>query len=259
MKIITLLENTACADGLIAEHGLSLYIEALGKRILFDMGQSDAFARNAEALGVDLAKVDLAILSHGHYDHGGGIKTFLAANDHAPVYLSRHAFGRYYNGTEKYIGLDPALKNSGRLVFADDVLALAPGLSLHGCREKTPVVPVNPYGLNELTDEGFAPDHFLHEQVLLIEADGQRVLISGCAHRGVVNYAQWFQPDVLIGGFHLKKVTDEAALLSIADALLAFPTIYYTGHCTGDAQYAALKARMGDRLHAIRAGCITEL
>lgn len=259
MKIITLIENTACRENLSAEHGLCLYIEALGKRILFDMGQTDAFIGNAEKLGVDLAKVDLAILSHGHYDHGGGMNAFLALNDHAPIYLNRHAFGRYFNGTEKYIGLDSALQRSGRLVFTGEETEILPGLSLHACNEKTPALPINPHGLNKQTDAGFAPDDFLHEHALLIEENSRRVLISGCAHKGVVNYAGWFSPDVLIGGFHLKKVTDETALLAIADALLAHPTTYYTGHCTGDAQYAMLKARMNERLHAISTGSTIEL
>lgn len=71
MTITSLLENTAARAGIAAEHGLSLYIETATRRILFDMGQADLFARNAETLGIDLSRVDLAILSHGHYDHGG--------------------------------------------------------------------------------------------------------------------------------------------------------------------------------------------
>ena len=78
------MENTTTREDLACEHGLSLYIEANGKRILFDTGASAAFADNAEKLGIDLNQVDLCILSHGHYDHGGGIKRFLEVNDHAP-------------------------------------------------------------------------------------------------------------------------------------------------------------------------------
>ena len=109
MKLITLMENTTTRDDLVCEHGLSLYIEAGDLRILFGAGQSAAFADNAEKLGVDLSAVDLCILSHGHYDHGGGIARFLEVNDHAPVYVSRHAFGDFYNAEGKYIGLDSAL------------------------------------------------------------------------------------------------------------------------------------------------------
>ena len=76
MKITTLMENTACADRYAAEHGLSLFIETKSKNILFDSGPSEAFAANAEKLGVNLGKADIAILSHGHYDHSGGMLRF---------------------------------------------------------------------------------------------------------------------------------------------------------------------------------------
>ena len=76
MKIISLLENTTQKCGMEVEHGLSLYIEANGKRILFDMGQSDLFARNAERLGIDLSEVDVAVISHGHYDHAEFVEEY---------------------------------------------------------------------------------------------------------------------------------------------------------------------------------------
>ena len=88
MRIVTLVENTARRQDLTAEHGLSLYIETENHKILFDAGQSEAFAENAKKLGVDLTQTDLAVLSHGHYDHGGGLAKFLEANDHAPIFLS---------------------------------------------------------------------------------------------------------------------------------------------------------------------------
>ena len=84
MKVTVLSENTS-ACGLPSEHGLSLYVETNGRKLLFDTGQGDLFARNAEVLGVDLSAVGLAVISHGHYDHGGGLKTFLSLNDSAPV------------------------------------------------------------------------------------------------------------------------------------------------------------------------------
>ncbi len=92
MRIVTLLENSAFREDLSCEHGLSLYIETCGKKILFDAGQSGTFACNAEKLGIDLAGVELAVLSHGHYDHGGGLAEFLKINQTAPVYLHRDAF-----------------------------------------------------------------------------------------------------------------------------------------------------------------------
>ena len=92
MRITVLLENTPSSDSVTAEHGLRLFIETENAKILFDMGQTDAFANNARVLGIDLSSADLAVLSHGHYDHGGGLTKFLELNRTAPVYLSPHAF-----------------------------------------------------------------------------------------------------------------------------------------------------------------------
>lgn len=253
MRVVTLVENTACREDLAFEHGLSLYIEACGKKILFDAGQSGAFADNAEKLGIHLKEVDFAVLSHGHYDHGGGLARFLEINKTAPVYLRREAFGGHYNGTAKYIGLDETLKASDRLVFAPDVLEIAPGITLYGgpmeLREK-----IEPFGLTRLENGVFFPEDFRHEQYLLIEEAGRRFCISGCSHRGVVNIAERFRPDVLIGGFHFQKLVDLDKLEQAAQALLGFPTVYYTGHCTGQRQFDFLKLRMGNRLHAIQTG-----
>lgn len=99
MRITCLIENTASDEKFIAEHGLSLYVETDKAKILFDMGQSDAFVSNADKLGINLSDVDLAILSHGHYDHGGGLRKFLDINKNAPVYINRYAFEPRYNGT----------------------------------------------------------------------------------------------------------------------------------------------------------------
>lgn len=257
MKAITLIENTTLRANLACEHGLSLYIEACGQRILFDTGQTGAFADNAEKLGVDLSLVDLCILSHGHYDHGGGLRRFLDCNGRAPIFMSRHAFGEHWHGPEKYIGLDRALRDCGRIVYADDGAAIAPGLTLHTalpCRE-----PIRAAGLTMIEGGQHVPEDFRHEIYLMIEEAGQRILISGCSHRGILNIAEHFAPDVMIGGFHLVKETDEARLAAIADRLLALPTRCWTGHCTGDRAYQALHAVMGERLHALRTGVSLEI
>ena len=123
MKITSLVENTSRV-GLPVEHGLSLHISLDdGRSILFDMGQHRLFAENAVRLGINLEGVDLAVVSHGHYDHGGGLRAFLELNQKTKVYLNRHAFEPHYSLREdglKYIGLDTDLKDCGRLVFCGD-------------------------------------------------------------------------------------------------------------------------------------------
>lgn len=260
LKIWTLLENTACRGDLTAEHGLSLYIETGERKILFDMGQTAAFSANAEKMGVDLAAVDTAILSHGHYDHGGGIATFLRCNDHAPLYISRHAFQLHYNATGKYIGLDPALRENPRLIFTEEECRLGEGLCLYSCNGWAQPWQTDPSGLQTEQDGLFRPEDFRHEQYLLVEEQGKRILISGCSHKGIRNLVHWFQPDVLVGGFHLKSMDpDDPEIRTIGQTLMSYPTVYYTGHCTGQAQYERLQSIMGDRLQKISTGTVLEI
>lgn len=252
MKATALVENTACGDAFGAEHGLSLYIETKGHTILFDMGQTTLFEQNAALLGVDLSSVDFAVLSHGHYDHGGGLSRFLALNDHAPVYLSRRAFGQHYNG-ERYIGLDPALQTSDRLILTNEKAEITQGITLFSCNDRETVQPIDSAGLTRIEDGIPTPDDFRHEQYLLIEEDGKRVLISGCSHKGILNIVSWFRPDVLIGGFHFMKLPLDETLRRYAEALEDTETEFYTCHCTGEAQYAFMQRYMS-RLHYLSAG-----
>lgn len=302
MKITVLAENTSVC-GLPAEHGLSLFVEAAGRRFLFDTGASGLFARNADALGINLDGADFAVLSHGHNDHGGGLGTFFARNAHAPVYASRYAFEPHYNASGKNIGLDPALLDTGRFILTDEPLLIAPGLTLFPASSTKPTSPVapatcrptpadgpaspaapaicrpspadgsaspaapatcrptpafDPGGLKTIRDGCLIPEDFRHEQYLLVEENGKRVLFSGCSHRGVVNLMRRFRPDVLIGGFHFFRLPLDDALAVSAAALDAFAAAYYTCHCTGEAQYAFLKERMKS-LRYIGTGDVVEI
>lgn len=256
MQITVLSENTTAVPALGCEHGLSLYIEGCGLRLLFDMGQSDLFASNARALGIDLGQVDLAVISHGHYDHGGGLQTFLRCNDHAPVYLSRYAFEPHFNAAGKYIGLDPGLEESDRLRPVGSVTQIAPSVTLYdGCPR--------PYGVDSagqsyLSEGQRLPEDFRHEIYLMLEEQGKRVLISGCSHGGICNIARHFQPDVLVGGFHFFKRPLDATLAAEGKALGKLGIRYYTGHCTGEAQRAFLSEFIPN-LTALRTGERVEL
>ena len=260
MKITTLIENTTISPAYAAEHGLSLFVETEGTRFLFDAGQSGAFADNAWKLGIDLKTADFAVLSHGHYDHGGGMARFLERNRRAKIYVNQHAFESYHNGTQKYIGLDRRLRDSHRLVLTGDEHAIAPGLTLHSCNGLPRPVPTDPFGLTERVGQFFLPDDFRHEHYLLVRENGKRILFSGCSHKGILNILSWFRPDVLVGGFHFKSLSpDSAQLRSCGEAMAKYDTIFYTGHCTGQEQYEVLKTILGDRLNAISTGAVIEL
>lgn len=256
MKITTLVENTTSNEMFGCEHGLSLYIETLGHKILFDMGQSDLFFENAKKLKIDLEQVDVAVLSHGHYDHSGGLKKFLEINHCAKVYLSKYAFKPHYNG-EKYIGMDKDLENSDRLHFVDDELKISDGLTLYSCNDKKRELDFGSFGLSVVEKGEKIPDPFLHEHYLLIEEE-KSVLISGCSHKGILNIVKWFEPDVLVGGFHFSKLQLDEKLRSYARNLDSFDTEFYTCHCTGVEQYEFMKKTM-PRLHYISSGDVVDI
>ncbi len=258
MRIHVLAENTTCRAELEAEHGLSLLIETLGKVVLFDTGASGVFADNAEHMELDLSRVDAAVLSHGHYDHGGGLECFLHLNTHAPVYVSPHAFEPHFNAAGRDIGLPPELAKHPRLRYVDsDTYCLAPGVTQHRALHMPTPYPAVGEGMSSIAHGERVADDFRHEQYLLVEEAGKRVLISGCSHRGILNIATYFRPDVLVGGFHYMKIDplrDADRLAHAAAILRSLPTHYYTGHCTGETAGAILATHMNGKLHFLHTG-----
>ncbi len=253
MNITVLTENTSLSPEIGCEHGLSLYIETDQHKILFDMGQTNLFYENAKKLEIDLEDVDIAVLSHGHYDHGGGLKKFLEINDHAPVYINRYAFEPHYNGTEKYIGVDTDIKSSTRLIFTDNEYKISEQLTLYSCNDRNRQFEINMGGLNFMQNGKLIPEDFRHEQYLNIIENGKSYLISGCSHKGILNIMEWFRPDYLIGGFHFMKRECTDDLKCDAELLDKYKTLYYTCHCTGVEQYEYMKPFIHN-LHYISSG-----
>ncbi|MBQ8474357.1 MAG: MBL fold metallo-hydrolase [Clostridia bacterium] len=244
MKIACLTENTSFSPDFQSEHGLSLYIEANGRKILFDMGQTALFSANAEKLGINLAEVDTAIVSHGHYDHGGGLEKFLCINGFAPVFIHRDAFIPHYNGTKKYIGLSPDLMGEKRLVFTYDEYNLGNGLILCSNNTSERFFDLGSFGLNKKIGDFFSPDDFSHEQYLIVKENGKKILISGCSHKGILNLVKWYSPDYVIGGFHFSKLACDETLEEYARILESSNAVFYTCHCTGTEQYGFMKNYM---------------
>ena len=241
MRITSLVENTSNEPLIGSEHGLSLYIETARHKILFDMGQTELFSQNAKKLGVDLSEVDIAFLSHGHYDHGGGLSCFLRENDKAPVFVSQYAFEPHYNASEKYNGLNKELQSSNRLILTGEEYHIDDGLTIYSCNNEKKRCEIDSAGLLMEQNGHLVPEDFRHEQYLLIEEKGKRVLISGCSHKGIINIVEWFRPDYLIGGFHFMKHELNEELKQKALILDGYNTEYYTCHCTGAEQYAYMQ------------------
>ena len=276
MKIFTLIENTACGEEFHIAHGLSQYIETADHKILFDMGPNADYVENAEKLGVDLAAVDIAVLSHGHNDHSGGLRKFLELNDHAKVYVQAAAFGDYCavepDGTVKELRVEPALEAEfgHRLVAVTGVTVIDDSLTLFDTvGTDFPAVDTSAR-LKERTAEGFIPDAFAHEHNLIVREGAKAVVFGGCAHRGVVNIRDAAavilgrEPDAVVSGFHLFNLTEgneagTALIRATGEELKKGTAVCYTGHCTGDYPYGLLKEILGEQLQKISTGGVVEI
>lgn len=274
MKITVLVENTARRPELVTEHGLSMCVDWAGGGLMMDFGHKGAIVPNAEILGVDLSRPSLGVLSHGHFDHGGGIAAFRSCNPTMPVYVQREAFGPWWarrlDGTMEYIGLDPALAADENIRLVSGVTELSGGAILaDGITGRRLYSRAND-SLLEKRGERFLPDGFRHEQILLLPHGSGYVLFSGCAHNGIVNVVEravelWGKaPDAVFGGFHLADPTsqrgyDPELTETIGRALLQYPTRYYTCHCTGLAAYEVLKTTMGEAVEYAACGDVIDL
>lgn len=268
MRIINLMENTQGKEGCLCEHGLSFYIETKKHRLLADAGATDAFLKNAEKLGIDLRQADMAVLSHGHYDHGGGLTAFTRLNPKAGIYMHRLAGEAYYHKNavmEKYIGIDPGLKELPQIQWVDGDRRIDEEIFLFGNVSGRRLWPEGNRELMRKRDGLFEQDPFLHEQYLVLEEDGKRILISGCAHNGILNILDRYReifgdaPDVVISGFHMSRKSgygeaDLALIRETAIELKTMDTRFYTGHCTGELPYQVMQEIMGDQLQYVHSG-----
>lgn len=184
MKAIMLVENQSVGE-CKAAHGLSLYIETPGHRLLFDLGPDHTLFENAGKMDIDLEKVDTVIISHGHYDHGGALEEFLHMNSKARIYIQKTAFAPYYStalGKPRSIGLNPKLADDPRITLLEGDFQIDKELELftvtgeEKCHSQANDVLLDEKGI----------DTFVHEQNLLIHGRPP-VLIMGCGHKGVVN------------------------------------------------------------------------
>ena len=277
MDITVLIENTVADNnaGLGAEHGVSLHMRTRAHSILLDAGKSDLFAANAEKLGISLEDVDLGILSHGHYDHGGGLGTFFGINKTAPIYLKECAFTPQYakvaGPLKKYIGIDRRLaaEYPDRLRFVYGMTEVAAGVYIITDIVNTHPKPSGNGRLFKKTGNRLAPDDFTHELVCVIREEKGIVVFTGCSHNGILNMVETVEaafPNeeilAVIGGFHLmnpatKGMAESAGdVIDLASALETKKHLVkvYTGHCTGLAAYKVMKTRMGDKLDYFSVG-----
>lgn len=270
LKITILTENSVRKPGLLAEHGLSLWLEMPGSRTLFDAGQSDVFHHNAKELGIDLGQADNLVLSHGHYDHGNGFMHFPISGSfprfisHPGAFAPRYALDKP-GGEERPVGLAWQPEDlpwlAGRIQYNTGRFALSENAWLF-CRlaEAAPEARPSPGFLRE--DQGKKkPDLFLDEQILVVRQENGLVIICGCCHPGLltsVNYIRGLFPDqpvqALLGGFHLGRAT-AAELADLARALQEISLkLIIPLHCTGPGASCFLKQVFSDSCLWLRTG-----
>ena len=268
MKIINLVEDTKGNSACEYEHGLSFYVETKKHKILVDTGATDMFMRNAQVLNVDLEQIDVVVLSHGHYDHAGGIMSFSKLNKKAGIYAQSTVGGEYYNLTdkkEKYIGIDKRILQLPQYKEVNGELKLDEELFLFSNITGRKYPAKGNLNLKIKETQGFIQDIFQHEQCLVITEGKKRILMSGCAHNGILNilerYEELFdsEPDVVISGFHMMQKEEYTAadvenIKDIANILKEKDTIFYTGHCTGEKAFWIMKEIMGEKLRWIHSG-----
>ena len=267
MRIINLVENTEGNAGCGVEHGLSIYIETAKHKLLMDTGASGLLLENARKKGVDLTRVDTVVLSHGHFDHGGGIPAFAQLNPEARIYMQESAEEGHFStrGELHYIGLPEEVRDLPQVVRVNGDLRIDQELSLFSRIPVPEPVPASNDDLMRKEGEAYVPDDFRHEQCLVIRQEGISILLSGCAHHGILNILRHYRtlygtdPDYVISGFHLMRrdgysPEDIRTIVHTAMELRRYRTVFYTGHCTGEKPFRIMKRLMGRQLRYMHCG-----
>ena len=259
MRWTVLSDNRTDDPAFETEHGLSILLETERYRILLDTGASSMLIRNAERLGIDLSTVEYVFISHGHSDHAGGLKHFMAINKKAKVIVSPDAIsGRFFSKRGLLHRITTAwpeipqerlllIDHSGSI--DDDIYVIAHIPHIH------PMPEGNRHLFVQDAQGQYIQDDFRHELALYTGS----LLFTGCAHSGLENIlaACPFPVHTVVGGFHLLDNHESEAELSELSHRLAdaYPqTQFYTSHCTGDAAFAVLQGVMGDKIRPFSCG-----
>jgi 7,8-dihydropterin-6-yl-methyl-4-(beta-D-ribofuranosyl)aminobenzene 5'-phosphate synthase len=259
---ITIVVDNEAGAGLEGEHGLALWIDTGDRRLLFDTGRSELLLSNAESLHIDLAEADAVILSHGHYDHSGGLAPLLRHGHTFALYCHPAAVHPRYavrNRQAKSLQMPRASMTAldrfpqEHLHWVQQPILLAPGIGLTG-----PILRTSAFedtgGPFFLDQAGHRPDPVDDDLALWIDSGSGLIVCVGCAHAGLINTLQQVlhqQPhrrlQAVIGGFHLLNA-DRRRMESTITALRRLaPEHIIPCHCTGEEAVQHLRHTFGRR------------
>ncbi len=263
IKLTTLSENTvgSTARGLLAEWGLSILIEVDGEFILMDTGGGAVAANNAEALNLDLRKVSRIVLSHGHYDHTGGLRDILTKTRGAEVIAHPDVWAPKYaqpeDEPERYIGI-PFVREELESLGASFTLSREPVwltdqiVTTGEIPMKTEFESIDPQ-LYVRKGDVLQPDELPDDRALIIKTEQGLVVVLGCAHRGAINtlkHAQELTGEeriyAVIGGMHLMVATEERVLLTATALQELGVKRVAASHCTGLPAASLLAQQLGE-------------
>jgi 7,8-dihydropterin-6-yl-methyl-4-(beta-D-ribofuranosyl)aminobenzene 5'-phosphate synthase len=264
LKITTLSENTADDLGLLAEWGLSIFVEADRANILLDAGQSISVGHNAEALGIDLHKIDKIVLSHGHADHTGGLLNVLAQiGESVEVIAHPDVFAAKYGGKQedkrKDIGIPFKLREletlGAKFKFSKVPVIITRDIMTTG--EVSMVTDFEQIDLDRFfvkEDSRWHSDELKDDLALIINTKPGLIVVLGCGHRGVINtlyHAQQLtgrkEIRLVIGGCHLINTSEERIYRTIAALQELNVQKIGVSHCTGQEASAIMSQTLGDR------------
>ena len=266
--ILTLVENTAQGQGILAEHGLSFLVETGEGTVLFDTGQGQVLIPNAATMEVDLGKVDRIVLSHGHFDHTGGLRPVLDQIGPREVLAHPQALVPKYSvhqGNVREIGMPESqqvLEREGaNFCLYEDPVEVIPGITLTGRIPRVTDFEEISSRFRIGTEENLHQDMLWDDQALIVESEEGPVVVLGCAHAGLINTLLYVKERVggrsfagVIGGTHLVDA-GSVRLERTVDALKQFDIGRIAPyHCTGFRGQVALWESFGERFVLNRAG-----
>ena len=275
LSATVLCENSVSGPfGITGEHGWSIFIETDGNTVLFDTGQEQGLISNSLLLGKDIRAIDAIVLSHGHYDHTGGLPQALALTGRMPVYCHPDIFlNRYWrkDGAQREIGLRYRrtwLESLGaEFRFSTEFSEIFPGIFITGeVPRVTPFEPPDPHMKLRNRDGEWIQDPLLDDMSMVIDTEKGLTVILGCAHAGLINILKHVSSmfpgrpiHAVTGGTHLGFASD-VQFEETVKALDGFDVqLLGASHCTGLENSARLYARLGERFFFASAGTCLEI